>query len=572
MTHPYTRLLVLPAPPDADNDVTEGYELGDVVHVIGGSIYDCRDATEGVAVWEERGAGGSFDGNVTGMFRRSGIITTALTGDHDDWEPTGIATASVIRVTSGPGDGIFGMAGGVDGRIITLLNVNTDGSSFLISSEQVSSLAGNRFDLPANVILTEGKAISFIYDGSISRWIQLDREWSSAEISALIFANISAEYVQDISANMMTGGTRSGITISYNDVGGAVNFEVPANQLLMNGDLQVWQRGNSWTSIADGTRVADNFKYSKAGTVVHDVTRDTDVPTVSESGHKSNYSIKLDVTTVDASIAAGDFSGIQVFVEGHDYAAIKDSVVTLSFWVKAVKTGIYCIAFRNNANDRSYIMQYTIDAANTWEKKAITLTLNPTGGTDNYTSGLGLSIFFTQACGTTFQTTIGAWQTGNFLASSSQVNGTDNTSNNFWLSQIKLEKTTGATAFKAMSFHEVLEWCQTQFFKTFEYDTVPATSAGTSHGVRWPAPVAGTGAHKPPSFIFPVKMRIAPTITYYNPSVNNAQARDVGSGTDCSATTTAASSDTLVDINCTGNAATAVGNSIIVCFTAEAGF
>ena len=58
MTHPYTRLLVLPAPPDADNDVTEGYELGDVVHVAGGAVYDCRDATEGVAVWEERGSGG----------------------------------------------------------------------------------------------------------------------------------------------------------------------------------------------------------------------------------------------------------------------------------------------------------------------------------------------------------------------------------------------------------------------------------------------------------------------------------------------------------------------------------
>lgn len=57
--HPYTRLFVLPAPPDADNDVTEGYEIGDVVHVEGESVYDCRDNTEAAAVWEERVTGSS---------------------------------------------------------------------------------------------------------------------------------------------------------------------------------------------------------------------------------------------------------------------------------------------------------------------------------------------------------------------------------------------------------------------------------------------------------------------------------------------------------------------------------
>lgn len=59
--HPYARLFTLPAPPDSDNDETEGYEIGDVVHVSGGSIYDCRDASTGAAVWEERSGGGSVD-------------------------------------------------------------------------------------------------------------------------------------------------------------------------------------------------------------------------------------------------------------------------------------------------------------------------------------------------------------------------------------------------------------------------------------------------------------------------------------------------------------------------------
>ena len=45
------------------------------------------------------GAGsGSFDGDVGGTFKRSGYITVDLGGGTvDDWAPTGIGTASIIR-------------------------------------------------------------------------------------------------------------------------------------------------------------------------------------------------------------------------------------------------------------------------------------------------------------------------------------------------------------------------------------------------------------------------------------------------------------------------------------------
>ena len=55
--HPYTRRFSLPSPPDADNDITEGYEVLDVV-LAAGAIYDCLDNTEGAAVWQEREAAG----------------------------------------------------------------------------------------------------------------------------------------------------------------------------------------------------------------------------------------------------------------------------------------------------------------------------------------------------------------------------------------------------------------------------------------------------------------------------------------------------------------------------------
>lgn len=352
----------------------------------------------------------------------------------------------------------------------------------------------------------------------------------------------------------------------------AITMDVAIRNFLMNGDAEIWQRGTSYPSIANATRIADNFKYQKAGAVVHDVTRDTDVPTFAQSGHKSNYSIKLDVTTVDASIAAGDFCGLTAFIEGYDYAELKDQQITVSFWVKSVKTGIHCVAFKNSVNDRSYVSEYTINAGSTWEKKTITLTVNQSGGTEDYANGLGLSIFWTILSGSTFHTTANAWQTGNFLATSNQVNGGDNTANNFWIDMIKVEIGPVATPFRGKPFREELAHCLTQFYKTFEYAITPATLAGTLYGFRWPAPTAGATTHRPTSLLFPVPMRIAPTITFYNPSAANAQVRDVTGGADCTATAVGAVSQVLVDINCTGAAGTAVGNSMIVCLTAEAGF
>ena len=52
--HPYTRLFISATPPTVNDDVTLGYEVGDVIHVTSGGVYECRDATDGAAVWEPR--------------------------------------------------------------------------------------------------------------------------------------------------------------------------------------------------------------------------------------------------------------------------------------------------------------------------------------------------------------------------------------------------------------------------------------------------------------------------------------------------------------------------------------
>ena len=225
MTHPYTRLFTLPAPPDADNDVTEGYELGDVVHVTGGGVYDCRDATEGAAVWEERAAGGSFDGDVLGQFKLSGFENLALSSDENDWALPNFATKTVYRITLSGNCEITGIAGGTEGKIIVLMNLETNTDQIALLNNNVNSLAANRFAFGQNMGLTSGQSIILIYDGTANRWHRLGNERTYAELQTIIYATIGNEYVQDIAGDMVSSNTETGISVTYDDGSGKLNFD-----------------------------------------------------------------------------------------------------------------------------------------------------------------------------------------------------------------------------------------------------------------------------------------------------------------------------------------------------------
>ena len=189
----------------------------------------------------------------------------------------------------------------------------------------------------------------------------------------------------------------------------------------------------------------------KAGaglTAVHTISQGTDVPTQVESGHQSGFSLKVDCTTAEAAVAADEVVSITHVIEGYNFRPFYNKTATFSFWVKATKTGIYCVHFKSGASDRSYVVEYTINAASTWEKKTITLTFNYTGGTWDYANGAGLLIGWIILCGSDRQGVANTWNSANDMATSNQVNGADNTDNNFWLAQVQFELGSVATDFE----------------------------------------------------------------------------------------------------------------------------
>jgi len=113
-----------------------------------------------------------------GMFRADGsirftaaITPTALSGNVDNYAPTGFADAYWVRQDGGAADrSITGLAGGVDGRIVVIENIGTTNTLVLV--HDATSTAANRFFGPNSAdhtIRTNGAAI-VRYDGTSTRW------------------------------------------------------------------------------------------------------------------------------------------------------------------------------------------------------------------------------------------------------------------------------------------------------------------------------------------------------------------------------------------------------------------
>lgn len=319
------------------------------------------------------------------------------------------------------------------------------------------------------------------------------------------------------------------VTIAVADVFDARVFSYTARSLMealaianpiINGGMDVWQRGTTFTSVADGAYMADRWRYGKAGAIVHDGKQTADVPAVAETVQKDNYCLHLDVTTADSSIASGDFSFAEQRIEGRRIKRLLQRGFTIPFWVKDTIIGPHAVAFVNSGGDRSCVVQYFIEAADTWQLCFAHVPASPTAGTWDYTNGIGLRVVFAQAVGSTFwATTPGSWETGLFYGTSRTANSNSSTSNNFKLWGVGPARLGGLVM--PFSPHDnELALCQEYYWKTFLQATAPAQNAGTNGALN--CTIKSNGDLGVVSVVFPVVMRGTPVVTTYNPSAANA--------------------------------------------------
>tara|TARA_Y100001970_G_scaffold287201_1_gene411306 strand:+ start:1730 stop:3640 length:1911 start_codon:yes stop_codon:yes gene_type:complete len=249
--------------------------------------------------------------------------------------------------------------------------------------------------------------------------------------------------------------------------------QIGSRNIVINGAMKIAQRGDT-SSVQDGYGGCDRFRFV-GNTAARATLNQTTGPT--DKGFR--YCQEVDVTTADASLAAGDYHYLGYRFEGQDLQQLKKGTagaesVTLSFWVSSPKTGTHIIQLYDNDNARHICKSYTVSSADTWEKKTITFPGDTTGtlGNDNAYS---LQIYWYLLAGSNYTSgTLQSSSWDSFTAANTavgQVNCLDNTSNNFKLTGVQFEVGSYATPFEHVRYDEELTRCKRYFQDWTDWET-----------------------------------------------------------------------------------------------------
>jgi hypothetical protein len=256
--------------------------------------------------------------------------------------------------------------------------------------------------------------------------------------------------------------------------------------LVINGDMKVAQRATSATTITNNSihyaTVDRWFVYEYSDGVLTSEQHDMSAADQATTGQTK--AMELNVTTADSSIASGQWCFFAQAVEAqfcqhalYGTSAAKD--LTLSFYVKSNKTGTYAVMLDKNDSTRYRLpITYTIDSADTWEKKVI--HFSPTAGSTSLITGangaidddngIGFFVWWILAAGTDYHGTNNTWTSSGHYTTSDQVNWLDSTSNNFHITGVQLEIGSGASDFEHLPFDVNLQRCM-RYCQKWELNT-----------------------------------------------------------------------------------------------------
>jgi hypothetical protein len=289
----------------------------------------------------------------------------------------------------------------------------------------------------------------------------------------------------------------------------AVADQAPRN-LIINGNFDLWARGTSKSITTSREYLADRFcHYVGTGHNAATASRSTSVPTLTQSGFQSNYSLLI---TAGTGATTSDVGALEYRVEGNDYASIHGRQVRLQFWVQSSLTGTHAVSFANSANDRSYVTAYSISAANTWELKTIDVKMD-SSGTWLFDNTIGLKVRFPLGTASGFRTaTLGSWQAGNYYSTSGAAELLATTGATFRLSQVQLVRgnfsgTELPFNRAGRTFQEELAMCQRYCW----VDGAEDSANGVSHMFGLGKGISGTQGEIWVSY--PMQMRAAPSMT-----------------------------------------------------------
>ena len=278
-----------------------------------------------------------------------------------------------------------------------------------------------------------------------------------------------------------------------------VNFK----NIIINGDMSIAQRSTSVASITGADYyTVDRWQIYMANSGTYTQSQSTDVP----SGQGFAKSLKMDCTTAAASPIAGAQLYLRTKFEGQNlqylkYGTSSAESMTLSFWVKCNKATTASIQLQDHDNSKMVTKSYTINSADTWEKKTITFNGNTSNSFTN-DANLSLDVRWWLESGSDFTsgTPSGDWEANdNTKRNNNNLALSSSTSNEFYITGVQLEAGQTASEFEFLPHDINLRRCLRYYYSDdCDLDITIRRVSDSSRGV-----------HK----TLPVPMRTAPTFT-----------------------------------------------------------
>ena len=291
-----------------------------------------------------------------------------------------------------------------------------------------------------------------------------------------------------------------------------INTATPLGRrnILINGDFGIYQRAQQVTDIGASTGyfTADRWHIDTGDSA----GRLTMTAGTADAPAESNVttSMKLDCTTADTSIAAGEYLTLNQKIEGQNIQHIKKGTsgakqLTASFWVKGNASATYVAELYDVDNARQISKTFAVTSS--WSKIELTFPADTTGAFGNdANNSLVMNIWIhagsTFTSGTLNSSAWAAQTAANRAAGISSFYSS--TSNELYITAVQLEVDDVATEFEVLSYPERLALCQRYFqiFKGFG-----TSSAVMNHHNR-------TTTQRYGCLNLPVDTRVSPTLGY----------------------------------------------------------
>lgn len=295
-----------------------------------------------------------------------------------------------------------------------------------------------------------------------------------------------------------------------------------------NGALVTYEKTGYPTGKTNGYFV-DRFSIQNVRTNGSTITAQQvlDAPSTTNLQYSSKVTNTLGGTSVSTD-------AIRLFqrIEGLDindleWGGLSAKFVSISFWVKSSVTGNYAVRLANGPGNRSYVKEYTINAANTWEKKTFVVA-GSTDGIWDTSTGVGIQIDWDLGCGTDRNAPAAdVWLPGNYNRLSTSVRLSETTGATFQLTGVQFEKGIIATDLEYIPLTIELFRCERYFSVNHTHYRGYTNTAGGSVGcwIKWRRPLRLPNPEVAPTVYRTAGLSVSNASSISTPNANYLGAR-----------------------------------------------